>query len=86
MNKVYVLKYYYNQYDQLDGYVEAIFKDKPDFHKLKDYFEKESCQGQPYSQGKTLDACIGMLARGEEVCEYSCGGGDRWKIVEKELL
>ena len=86
MNKVYILKYYYNQYDQLDGYTEAIFKDKPDFHKLSKYFKSEDCTGQPHSQGKTLDACIGMLARGEEVCEYSSGGGDRWKIVEKELL
>ena len=27
MNKVYVLKYHYNQYDQLDGYVLGIFKE-----------------------------------------------------------
>lgn len=85
MNKVYLLKYYYNQYEQLDGYVKAIFKEMPDFHKLKSFFESHP-DDTPHSQGKTLDACIGMLARGEEVCEYSCGGGDRWKIVEKELL
>ncbi|CAH9017477.1 conserved hypothetical protein [Vibrio phage 193E37-1] len=94
MSKVYVLKYYYNQYDQLDGYTVAIWKDKPDFHKIKEWFEREiDClvdSPENYARGfkkvgVDLDAVYGRLARGEELSEFD-NGGDGLEIVEEELL
>lgn len=84
MKKVYLLKYYYNNYDQLDGYVEGVFEGMPDFHKLKKFFE-ETGTHTPHEAGKDRDACLGMLSRGEEVREYGARGGDSWRIVEKDL-
>ena len=85
-NKVYVLKYYYNQYDQLDGYVETIFKEKPDTNKLREYYNSNSCLGGLHSKGKTLRECIDILASGETVYEFGTNGGDYWQIEDMELL
>ena len=94
MSKVYVLKYHYNQYDQLDGYTVAIWKNRPDFHKIKEWFEQEVdySEGSPesYARGfrktnSSADAVYGMLARGEEVSEFD-SGGDILEVVEEILL
>lgn len=91
MNKVYVLKYYYNQYDQLGGYTVAIWKNKPSFHDIKSWFETEP-RSQPEDYAKDLhgwqyipDAIYGKLSRGEEVQECELGG-DSLKIIVEELL
>ncbi len=95
---VYTLKYYYNEYGQLGGYTVAIFKDKPTFKVLKCWFEKHKDfydegdhQYIQYakdikSEGKTFDACIGMLSCGETVHECGGSGGDMWRIEEENLL
>ena len=97
-DKVYTLKYYYNEYNQIGGYTVAIFKDKPTFKMLKDWFEDKDffdVGDQEYihyakdlrSKDKTLAACIGMLSREETV--YECGkheGGDVWRIEKEYLL
>lgn len=93
MNKVYVLKYYWNQYDQLDGYTVAIWKSQPSFHDIKSWFETEPKDvDTPEHLAKFLgdykdtpDAIYGKLFRGEEVQECELGG-DRLKVVEEELL
>lgn len=91
MSKVYVLKYHYNAYDQLGGYVVAMWKDKPDFHKIKDWFETTSVsQLEDYSKylhdwQYNVETIYGKLSRGEEVQESSLGGSSL-KIVEVELL
>ena len=94
MSKVYVLKYHYNQYDQLDGYTVAIWKNRPDFHKIKEWFEQEVdyIEGSPESYARgfrktntSADAVYGMLARGEEVSEFD-RGGDILEVVEEILL
>ena len=88
MNKVYVLKYHYNQYDQLDGYVLGIFKEQPSFKQLKYLFENNTDEHFGFdleSENTTFHACIGMLSRGEDVNQFS-NGGDRWVLEEKPLL
>jgi len=35
MDKVYCLKFYFNEYNQLGGYTRAIFREKPSFPNLK---------------------------------------------------
>tara|TARA_R110002012_G_scaffold92271_1_gene224195 strand:+ start:670 stop:936 length:267 start_codon:yes stop_codon:yes gene_type:complete len=88
MAKVYVLKYYYNHYNQLDGYTLGIFKEQPSFKQLKSLFENRT--DEPFgfdleSENTTFHACIGMLSRGEDVNQRT-NGGDRWVLVEEPLL
>ena len=94
MSKVYVLKYGYNQYDQLGGYAIAIWKDKPDFHKIKEWFEKEGdCvheSAEEYARDLGYDydkdyrySIYGKLSRGEEV---SVEGGHTLIVTEEEAL
>ena len=94
MSKVWVLKYHYNQYDQLGGYTVTIWKNKPDFHKIKEWFKQEVdyTEDSPESYARCFrktdtseDAVYGMLARGEEVSEFD-GGGDILEVVEEVLL
>lgn len=80
-NKCWTLEYSYNQYDQLGSYTEMIFREKPDFHKLK-----ECLKDIDIITYLDKDVVYGKLSRGEEVCEYRNGGGDSWQIVEKEML
>ena len=97
MTKVYTLKYYYNEYEQLGGYTLAIFKDKPSFATLDKFFSQEIISHTDdnmflvyglgiSSENKTRNACLGMLSRGEEVHQFGKGGGDMWKIEEGVLL
>ena len=94
MSKVYVLKYYYNDYDQLDSYTIAIWKGKPDFHKIKEWFKQEVdyTEGSAESYARCFrktdtseDAVYGMLARGEKVSEFD-SGGDMLEVVEEVLF
>lgn len=83
MKNVYLLKYYYHQYDQLDGYVKAVFLERPDFDKLKMVVEKIG--DRPVEKGLSLDQCIEKLIKGEYVCENGkLGGGDEWFLEESE--
>lgn len=85
--KVYVLKYYYNEYEQLDGYVEAIFKGKPTFHDVKAFYAKGNDQfGYPDAYLENAEAFFGKLARGELVYQFvDPTGGDYWVIEEIEI-
>ncbi|QXN60181.1 hypothetical protein KUA24_114 [Vibrio phage HNL01] len=86
MSKVFILKCNYNQYDQLDGYIEAIFSKMPSYQDLKDYYKSGSNFDSPRSQGKSFETCLEMLSRGLEVCEYGSSGGDSWIIEEVSLV
>lgn len=79
--KVYLLEHYVNDYNQRGAYTLAVFKDKPDFHKVKSVCEK--LELDIFSSGKTQDAVYGILSRLEEVTEL-VGGGDSWIITEEE--
>ena len=85
MSKVYSIEHYANDYNQHGSYTIVIFKEKPDFHALKNFFENQDDHEIPCCQGLTYDAVYGKLARGEEVCEFKSGGGDSWYIKEWEL-
>lgn len=86
MSKVWLLKYYANQYDQLGGYTMCVFAKKPDFHKLKKVLDNYTGDHPlPNSMVNTYDACIGMLSRGESVLEM-VGGGDEWVLEEEQLF
>jgi hypothetical protein len=84
MDKVYCLKFYFNEYNQLGGYTKAVFRECPSFHQLKSWFVDN--EEQVESEGLSFDACIGKLSRGEPVSEFKCGGGNEWAVVEVELL
>ena len=63
-DKCWTLEYSYNEYNQLGSYTLKIFKEKPDFHKLK-----ECLQDVSICTYLDMDAVCGMLSRGEIVHE-----------------
>tara|TARA_B100001105_G_scaffold254955_1_gene252334 strand:- start:2795 stop:3043 length:249 start_codon:yes stop_codon:yes gene_type:complete len=77
--KAYLLQHYVNDYNQHGAYTLAVFKDKPDFHKVKSTCLKLELEIS--SSGKTLDAIYGALSRMEGVTGYG-NGGDSWVIEE----
>ena len=80
-NKCWTLEYNLNAYDQFGSYTLKIFREKPDFHKLK-----ECLQDVDIYTYLDIDAVCGMLSRGEIVHEMKGGGGSNWEIVEQEIL
>lgn len=86
--KIYALMFQYNEYDQLSAYTVALFAKKPDFQTLTKWFSEatDNPYGSPYSEGRSRQTCIDMLARGEDVWEYPTGGGDGWWVEEIEVV
>jgi len=86
--KVYVLKYYYNEREQLDGYVDVIFKEKPTVEYLVNFYRegKPSFGLSNYHRRNLREFCE-RLVKGEEVFEIQeTSDGRSWLIEKIEMF